>query len=165
MIAAVAAGAALVAVTAAGGHPAPGAPHCPIFPASNPWNRRVDNLPVAANSQAIVNSIGASTGLHADFGSGTYQGETIGIPYEVVNRHAFRAPFKFAYADESDKGRYPVGRHPPIEGGPRSTGDRHVLIVDRGRCRLYELFDAVPQHGGRRWSAGSGVFYCRGPIP
>src|SRR5436305_7091166 len=153
MIAAVAAGAALVAVTAAAAHRAHGAPHCPIFPASNPCNRRVDNLPGAANSQAIVNSIGASTGLHADFGSGTYQGETIGIPYEVVNRHAFRAPFKFAYADESDKGRYPVGRHPPIEGGPNATGDRHILMIDRDACKLYQVGAAYPHDHGRRWTA------------
>jgi hypothetical protein len=154
---------ALVAVAlaagTAGGHPVPGASRCPVFPASNPWNQRVDKLPVASNSQAIVDSIGAGTGLHADFGSGLYEGRPIGIPYQVVNRHTRRAPFSFQYADESDKARYPVGTHPKIEGGPSSDGDRHILMLDRDACRLYEVGGAYPHDGGRRWTAWSGAMW------
>jgi hypothetical protein len=158
-IAALAAALALLAAASAAGHRVPGAPHCPIFPADNAWNRRVDNLPLAANSQAIVASIGLGTGLHADFGSGLYQGRPIGIPYEVVGRHTRRVPFKFQYAGESDKGRYPVGKHPPIEGGASSDGDRHVLMVDRDACKLYEVGGAYPHDGGRRWTGWAGAIW------
>jgi hypothetical protein len=154
-----AAAAGLLAAGAAGGHPVPGASKCPVFPASNPWNQPVDKLPVASDSQAIVNSIGAGTGLHPDFGSGLYQGQPIGIPYEVVNRHTRRVPFKFQYADESDKGRYPVGTHPPIEGGAKSTGDRHVLMIDRDACKLYEVGGAYPHDHGRRWTGWAGAIW------
>jgi hypothetical protein len=157
--AALAAAGALVAAAAAGGHPVPGAKRCPVFPASNPWNQRVDGLPVAANSSAIVASIGAGTGLHADFGSGLYQGGPIGIPYQVVNRHTRRAPFRFQYADESDGRRYPVGTHPRIEGGAKSDGDRHVLMIDRDACKLYEVSGAYPHDGGRRWTGWSGAIW------
>src|SRR2546428_667617 len=94
---------ASIAAAGAGGHPVPGASRCPVFPADNPWNRRVDKLPVLANSAAIVASIGRDTGLHADFGSGLYQGRPIGIPYEVVNRHTPRVPFRFQYAGEQPR--------------------------------------------------------------
>ena len=53
---------------------------CPVFPESNAWNRRVDALPAAPNSDAIIRSIGLGTGLHADFGSGLWDGSPIGIP-------------------------------------------------------------------------------------
>src|SRR5437899_3540369 len=150
---------ASIAAAGAGGHPVPGASRCPIFPADNPWNRRVDRLPVLANSAAIVSSIGRDTGLHADFGSGLYQGRPIGIPYEVVNRHTPRVPFRFQYAGESDRGRYPVGTHPPIEGGPKPGGDRHVLMIDRDACKLYEVSGAYPHDGGRRWTGWSGAMW------
>ena len=65
----------------------------------------------------------------------------------------------FDYADESDRGRYPIPRRVPIEGGRSSDGDRHVIVVDRARCRLYELFDAHPLAGGARWHAGSGAIF------
>jgi hypothetical protein len=126
-----------------------------VFPASNPWNQRVDRLPVLANSSRIVASIGASTGLHPDFGSGLYNGQRIGIPYEVVNRHTRRAKFSFQYADESDRGPYPVGTHPPIEGG----SDHHVLMVDRDACKLYEVSGAQPHAGGKRWTGWSGAIW------
>jgi hypothetical protein len=68
-------------------------------------------------------------------------------------------PVGFEYADESDRGRYPIPRNAPVEGGRSSDGDRHVIVVDRDRCRLYELFAAYPQQGGRRWVAGSGAIW------
>jgi hypothetical protein len=132
---------------------------CPVFPADNQWNLRVDKLPVHRNSDAIVRSIGAGDHMHADFGSGRYQGAPIGIPYVTVKRSQRRVPVSFDYADESDRGRYPIPARVPIEGGRSSDGDRHVIVVQRSRCRLYELFDAHPMDGGARWHAGSGAIF------
>ena len=132
---------------------------CPVFPADNHWNLRVDELPVLPSSDAIVRSIGASEHMHADFGSGRYQGAPIGIPYVSVRRGQQRVPVSFDYADESDRGRYPIPRRVPVEGGRRSDGDRHVIVVQRSHCRLYELFDAHPVEGGRRWHAGAGAIF------
>jgi hypothetical protein len=67
-------------------------------------------------------------------------------------------PVSFEYADESDPGPYPVPPDAPVEGGPATTGDRHVLIVDRDRCTLYELYAAYPQLDGS-WRAGSGAVF------
>jgi hypothetical protein len=133
---------------------------CPVFPASNPWNLRVDTLPVAGNSASLIQSIGLSTGVHADFGSGLYDGSRIGIPYVVVHgRRTPKARVKFDYADESDRGPYPIPAHVPIEGAPAhaDSGDRHALILDRDSCRLYELYALRREHG--RWSAGSGAIW------
>ena len=132
---------------------------CPVFPADNHWNQRVDTLPVHPRSDAIVRSIGASDNMHADFGSGRYAGGPIGIPYVTVRAGQKRVPVSFDYADESDRGRYPIPPRAPIEGGRGADGDRHVLVVDRSRCRLYELFDAHPLDGGARWHAGSGAIF------
>ena len=135
----------------------PGAPRCPVFPKSSPWNQRVDSRPVAANSAKIIDSIGASTGLHADFGSGLWEGAPIGIPITVVGRRQPKSRVSFEYADESDRGPYPIPRNVKIEGGRSSTGDRHALIVDRSSCRLYELYALYPR--GRGWRAGSGAIW------
>jgi hypothetical protein len=135
----------------------PSAPRCPVYPKSNPWNQRVDSLPVAANSAQIVNSIGAGTGLHADFGSGLWDGAPIGIPITVVGRRQAKSRVSFEYADESDRGPYPIPRGVRIEGGRASTGDRHALIVDRDSCRLYELYGLYPK--ARGWRAGSGAIW------
>jgi hypothetical protein len=132
---------------------------CPVFPADNHWNLPVDKLPVHANSDAIVRAIGAGEHMHADFGSGRYQGAPIGIPYATVRRTQRRVPVSFDYADESDRGRYPIPPRVPIEGGRSSDRDRHVIVVDRSRCKLYELFDAHPLNGGARWHAGSGATF------
>jgi hypothetical protein len=158
---AAAAGAVVVAilVTSAGADRLPQAPRCPILPASNHFNQRVDKLPVAANSATLVASIGLDATAKADFGSGTYDGGPIGIPYRVVRGSQKRVPVTFDYADESDGSRYPLPANVAIEGGPNADGDRHVLVVDRDRCRLYELYDAHPQQGGKSWQAGSGAIF------
>ena len=135
----------------------PAAPSCTVFPKSNPWNRRVDRLPVAANSAEIIGSMGTERGLHADFGSGLWEGAPIGIPITVVGRRTPKSRVSFEYADESDRGPYPIPRGVPIEGGYRSDGDRHALIVDRDSCKLYELFALYPR--GRGWRAGSGAIW------
>jgi opacity protein-like surface antigen len=133
----------------------PGAPKCTIFPATNAWNQRVDALPVASNSAQMIQSIGLDTGLHPDFGSGLYDGQPIGIPYDVVSRRTKRLRATFTYADESDKGPYPIPKSVHIEGGRASTGDRHALLIDKDACKLYELYALYPKGGG--WTAGSGA--------
>jgi hypothetical protein len=126
---------------------------CPVFPADNHWNQRVDRLPVHPRSGAIVRSIGLDETVHPDFGSGRYEGGRIGIPYEVVPRAQRKVRVRFQYADESDRGPYPIPPNPPIEAG----SDRHVLLVQRGTCRLYELFAAERTASG--WTAGSGAIF------
>jgi hypothetical protein len=158
-IAAAAALAVLVAAALSWGHPLRKAPRCPVFPRSSHWNRTVDELPVHLRSGRIVASIGRTAHLHPDFGSGRYNGGPIGIPYRTVSRRQHRVSVSFQYADESDRKRYPIPRNVPIEGGRQSDGDRHVIVVDRSRCRLYELFAAYPLAGGRRWRAGSGAIW------
>ena len=130
-----------------------------MFPRDSHWNVRVDGLPVASDSATLVRSIGLDRPVHPDFGAGLYEGRPIGIPYTTVSRRQRRVRVSFDYADESDRGRYPIPRRAPIEGGRNSDGDRHVIVVDRDRCRLYELFAAYPQAGGRRWRAGSGAVW------
>jgi hypothetical protein len=141
-----------------GAHPLPGAPHCTIFPPDNAFNQRVDRLPVARGSGRLIAAIGLAAPVHPDFGSGTYNGAPIGIPITVVSRHTRRVRVSFGYASESDRGPYPIPPHPAIEGGPGSTGDRHVLLLDRDACRDYELFSAHPAAHGR-WQAGSGALF------
>lgn len=131
---------------------------CPLLPANNIWNARVDSLPLDANSATYVNTIGASENVHADFGSGTWAGGPIGIPYTVVPGTQAKVAVSFTYDDESDPGPYPIPPDAPIEGGPGSDGDRHILIVDQDNCLLYELFYAFPQPNGS-WQAGSGAIY------
>jgi hypothetical protein len=135
----------------------PSAPRCTVFPASNPWNQRVDALPVAADSDAIISSIGRDRGLHADFGSGLWDGGPIGIPITVVGTAQRKSRVSFEYADESDKGPYPIPANVKIEGGRQSDGDRHAIIVERDRCRLYELYALYPNGSG--WRAGSGAIW------
>jgi len=130
-----------------------------VFPANNPWNQHVDRLPVAQNSGQMIASIGLGDPVHPDFGSGLYNGEPIGIPYAVVSKHTHRVPVSFQYGAESDKGPYPLPPRVPIEGGSHSSGDRHVIVVNRDTCVDYELYAAYPPAGGRGWRAGSGAIF------
>jgi hypothetical protein len=160
LVAVVAATTVFVALPGDGGaHRLPKAAGCPILPKGNHFNQRVDRLPRAGNSDTLVASIGNDAEFHADFGSGTYDGGPIGIPYTVVGKGQKRVPVAFDIADESDRGPYPIPPDAPIEGGASAGGDRHVLVVDRDRCRLYELYDARPQAGGARWTAGAGAIF------
>jgi hypothetical protein len=144
------------AASAAVGSPTLGG--CPLFPATNAWNQSVAGLPVASNSAAIIASIGNGP-VHADFGSGLWDGSKIGIPYVVVHgKTTPKSRLSFEYGDESDKGPYPIPANVPIEGQPNAgDGDRHALIVDRDSCKLYELY-ALQRTGGR-WTAGSGAIW------
>jgi len=127
-----------------------------LFPANNPWNQAIDGAPVDPRSADIINFIGLDKGLHPDFGA-DWNGGPFGIPYIVVSGNQPKVPVTFDYDDESDPGPYPIPPNPPIEGGPGSTGDRHVLIVDADRWILYELYAAYPNGDG--WRAGSGAIW------
>ncbi len=150
---AVAVGIVLGALGLGGGAVSPKLAGCPVFPVTSAWNEPVDSLPVASNSDAIIRSIGAGTGLHPDFGSGTWDGGPIGIPYTIAGRGVKKVKVSFEYADESDRGPYPIPAKVKIEHG----SDHHALIVDRTTCRLYELYALRKQNGS--WHAGSGAIW------
>jgi hypothetical protein len=128
-----------------------------MFPADSFWHADVSKLPVDAKSATYVNSIGSATSLHPDFGT-VWNGAPIGIPYTAVPGTQTKVPMSFDYADESDPGPYPFPPNAPIEGGAQSTGDRHVLVVDKDACKLYETWDSHPQPDGS-WHAGSGAVF------
>ncbi|HET9203020.1 MAG TPA: hypothetical protein VFP67_07765 [Acidimicrobiia bacterium] len=135
---------------------------CPVFPANSIWNARVDALPVHTRSAQYVARIGATANVHADLGSGVWPpGSTspIGIPYVTVGATQPDVPIHFtSWPGESDPGPYPVPANAPIEGGPASSGDRHVIVVDRDDCVLYEMFYAFP-NGDGSWNAANGARY------
>lgn len=135
---------------------------CDVFPADNVWNVPVDDLPLDPGSAAYVETIGADAPLHPDFGAGDWppgSGAPIGIPYVDVPGDQPPVPVTFSpYGAESDPGPYPIPPDAPIESG----SDRHVLVLDRDRCLLYELFDAESQDGGSSWTAGSGAIFDLG---
>jgi hypothetical protein len=127
------------------------------MPGDSYWHAKVQGLPVLANSAQLITTIGATRTLHPDFGSGLWDGGPIGIPYVVVPGSQPRVPVSFGWPEESDPGPYPIPANAPIEGGPDAEGDRHVLVVDRDACVLYETFDSWPVNGGASWTAGSGA--------
>src|SRR2546425_9778318 len=128
------------------------------FPDDNPWNTAVDGAPVDPNSDTLIASIGLTKGLHPDFGA-NYLGGPFGIPYVVVAGTTPPVNVTFSYADESDPGPYPIPPDAPIEGGSGSSGDRHVLVIDRDSWKLYELFSAYPIPSSSGWTAGSGAIF------
>src|SRR5262249_1767588 len=111
-------------------------------------------LPVAAGSATLIRSIGLDSGLHADFGSGLYEGRRIGIPYIVVSgKRTPKAAPRVEDADEAGRGPHPIPANVPIEGGD----DRHAIVVDRDTCTLYELY--ALRRSGAGWAAGSGAIW------
>ena len=128
-----------------------------LFPADNPWNQDISKEPVDPDSARIIAAIGKDKPLHPDFGT-VYNGAPNGIPYIVVDGKQRKVPIQFNYPGESDAGPYPVPPDAPIEGGPQSRDDRHVLVLDRDNWRLYELFSAYPLKNGG-WKAGSGAIF------
>ncbi len=127
---------------------------CPLFPADNFWNTPIDQLPLDANSDAWVNSIGRSAGFHMDFGSGEWAGGPIGIPYNLVSGTTVTSyNFNFYYPTESDPGPYPLPASPLREWG----SDHHILTIDTDDCALYEIYDA--SFTGGQWYAGSGAIW------
>lgn len=129
---------------------------CPMFPPDNIWNRNIASLPVDANSETYIRRIGMDAPLHTAFAAAPYRSAPLGMPFITVTSDQERFPMKFNYASESDPGPYPVPLAAPIEGGAVSTGDRHVLVVDKDACVLYELYKARP-NGRGGWEAGSGA--------
>src|SRR6201998_4762509 len=127
------------------------------FPANNLWNQDISTAPAAPNSNAIIGFIGAGIGLHPDFGSGLYNGQSMGIPYLVVGAQPVPLPITFtAYGDESDPGPMPIPMNALIEGYPApGNSDRHVLVLDSSNCWLYELYSSYPN--ATTWNAGSGA--------
>ena len=137
-------------------HGAPaGDPHiadCPVFPADNVWNARIDSLPRDPRSNDYLDSIGVTQRLHADFGTSPF----VGIPVTIAKPDAPPVRIKFQYDGESDHVAYPLERRVAIEGGPQSTGDRHVVMVDPRDCSIFELWHVSARPGGD-WTAGSGM--------
>ncbi|MCA9855562.1 MAG: hypothetical protein KC482_18575 [Dehalococcoidia bacterium] len=133
---------------------------CQVFPSDNPWNTDVSTLPLDPNSggyMAAIADLGGNQKLHPDFGS--FSG--YGIPFVVVPQSQPGVPITFtAYGDESDPGPYPVPLDAPVEGGPDSDGDRHVLVLQEETCKLYELYRAFPVGAG--WEADSGAVFDLG---
>jgi hypothetical protein len=121
------------------------------------WNQDVSQAPRDPRSDAYIAYIDGQGGnfLHPDFGSP----RAYGIPYAVVGAGQRRLPVHYtAYGDESDPGPFPVPAKAPVEGGRSADGDRHVLVVDRAACQLFELYRAFPQAKPRpRWNADSGA--------
>lgn len=126
------------------------------FPVDSAWNRSIDKMPIDPNSDTLITSIGKDLSLHPDFGA-NLDGAPFGIPYVVVAGNTPKVAVSFNYAAESDPGPYPIPSGAPIEGGPKSTGDRHILVIDRDNWKLYELFNAYPDGAG--WRADSGAIF------
>jgi hypothetical protein len=138
------------------GGPIPTIGGCPIFPADNPWNTRIDDTtkfpvhPMWSNYQPKMN---LSTHLHPDWGN--WSTDHYGIPWQVVPSSQAGVPMTFQYADQSDPGPYPFPASAKVEGGAGSGGDMHVLVVEMGACSLYETWDSTYAAPG--WSCGSGA--------
>jgi hypothetical protein len=151
--------------------PYPSLGSCPVFPGSSAaadaasagdesaWNQDVSQAPLDPNSAAYIAYINAHGGdfLHPDFGSP----REYGFPYAVVGKKQKRTKVNFtAYGDESDHGAYRIPFKALVEGGQTSDGDRHVLSVDRARCKLYELYRGFARKSPKpHWNADSGVIW------
>ncbi|MDB5524472.1 MAG: hypothetical protein JWM58_2235 [Rhizobium sp.] len=133
------------------------------FSADSEWNMRVDFAPLARNSEKIIDAISPNIGLHADFGSGRWDGHLIGIPYVVVPEGQSLNEFiETLWPKEGDDGPFPIPDDAPIEGG----GDRHVIVIQRdssqanGLGKLYEIYNAG--FDGQSWSGQAAVFDLQG---
>jgi hypothetical protein len=126
---------------------------CQIFPSDNWWNTDISNYPLDPLSDQYIAALPGN--LHPDFG----QNPNYGIPFNIVPQTQKKVPVTFYYKSQSDPGPYPIPRNAQIEGGPHSTGDRHVLVLQQGVCKLYEMWDAFPHNHGKRWTAGSGAIF------
>ena len=121
---------------------------CPVFPADNVWNTPIEKLSPDSHSSDYVASIGAEKPVHPSFGGDPENG----IPITLSSAHVKPVKVEFEYRDQSDLGNYPIPPDARMEGGE----DHHILIVDRERCMLYELFAAARKPDGS-WTAGSGI--------
>jgi hypothetical protein len=128
---------------------------CSEFPADNWWHADVRDLPVHERSAQWLSHMSTGSDLHPDFGPSYGDGPNYGIPITVVSSSHRKVRVRFQYVGESDRVRYPLGKDTRIEGGRNSSGDRHAIVVDRGKCRLYETWATRNRNG--RWFAGSGA--------
>lgn len=131
---------------------------CKIFPDNSIYNTPIDTLPVDQRSDDYVNSIGAAGKLHPDFGAGKWAGSIIGIPFNQVKKSQKKRAVRFLYKSESNNVKYPIPRKPKIEGG----SDRHMIMLDRNKCKLYEIFNAQKIKSGKhkgKWKGGSGAVF------
>src|SRR6266536_3321465 len=119
------------------------------LPSTSLWNTDISAAPVDPNSTNYINFIGATVTLHPDFGSGTFHNQTLGIPYQVVAGTQAKVPVTLgAFFDESDPGPEPIPSNALIEGYPKpGNGDRHVLVLEKDGCWLYELYNAALTKG------------------
>jgi hypothetical protein len=130
---------------------------CSVFPADDVWHADVSALPVDPRGATWLSHMSTDRDLHPDFGPSFGDGPDYGIPVTVVGRDHARHPVRFRYADQSDRVRYPLGPDTRIEGGRTSPGDKHAVVVDRDRCRLYETWLTRKRADG--WHAGSGAVW------
>jgi hypothetical protein len=130
---------------------------CSEFPADNYWHADISALPVHPRSASWLSHMSTDRDLHPDFGPSYGDGPDYGIPVTVVGKRHPKVRVRFYYGSESDKVRYPLGRDTRIEGGRGSDGDKHAIVVDRSRCKLYEIFDT--RFEGGRWKGGSGAVW------
>ncbi|HEY0278103.1 MAG TPA: hypothetical protein VGC32_07525 [Solirubrobacterales bacterium] len=163
--------AAILAAGPAGAAPAGDLGSCTVFPAppastslraaslgtEAAWNQNIAKAPRAANSAKVIAYIDSHGGdaIHPDFGSP----REYGFPYAVVGAGAEQLPIHYtAYGSESSPGPFPIPAGAPVEGGQGAEGDRHVLVVDKSTCKLFELYDAhyapIPKP---HWDADAGV--------
>lgn len=126
---------------------------CQIFPASNWWNTDISNYPLDPLSSQYIDALPGN--LHPDFGHDPHYG----IPFNIVPANQPKVPVTFGYSSQSNPGPYPIPPNAQIEGGRHATGDRHVLMLQKGKCKLYEMWDAYPVDGGKSWRAGSGAIF------
>jgi hypothetical protein len=126
---------------------------CQIFPANNPWNADISQYPLDPLSSTYIAALPGN--LHPDFGSNPHWG----FPINIVPATQPKVPVHFHYGAQSNRGPYPIPPNAQIEGGRHSNGDRHVLVLQKGACKLYEMFDVYPIGGGKSWRAGSGAIF------
>jgi hypothetical protein len=127
---------------------------CPVFPVDNVWNTPIDTLKKDKHSDDYIQRMGPALVLHPNFGSDA----TNGIPITIIKPGRPRIPISFEYGDESDPGHYPTPEGALVEGGWNSPedSDRHIIMVDEGRCVLTELGGMVKQKDGS-WHGGAGI--------
>jgi hypothetical protein len=127
---------------------------CPLFPPNNPLNEDISHAPVDPNSSRYIQSIGADRHLHPSFGSEP----AFGMPYAVVGPDQPKVKVRFTGSPRSsDPGPYPIPADAPVQGAGVGPGDHHLLVLQSGTCKLYEMYRA--RRTGSSWEAGSGAVF------
>ncbi len=141
--------------------PVPTIGGCAIFPADDAWNTRVDDTttwPVDPSSATYIANMAPTTHIHPDWGD--YSPDGYGIPWTTVPSTQPGVPITFTQsADQSDPGPYPIPPNAEVEGDGQS-GDQHVLVIQTGTCKLFEMWQSSYTNPG--WSCGSGAIFDLG---